>query len=154
MVHCVLAPGDFNSTVNELQFSSTTTSIAMSVTLTADEKFEETEVFHAELEPEGFTGVIDPSRAKIFISDTNGMIVFLHCQSIPVYIAAIYIYYQSFSSCNSWLSSYKYISACKSKTCCTADSGAEWSQAANQCTGSVHVHSLQCTRSPIIDGHC
>ena len=89
MVHCVLAPGDFNSTVNELQFSSTTTSITMSVTLTTDELFEGTEVFHAELEvllEEGFTGVIDPSQAIISITDTNGKIVFLHCQSIPVYV--------------------------------------------------------------------
>ena len=75
-----------------MQFSSTTTAIAISLTLTADELFEGTEVFYAELEvilEESFIGVIDPSRANISITDINGKIVFLHCQSIPVYIVAI-----------------------------------------------------------------
>ena len=89
----------------------------MSVTLTADELFEETEVFYAELEviqSEGFIGVIDPSRAKISITDTNGKRMFLHCQSIPVYIKYfLYIYYSFLFSCNSWLSSYGYIGSCK-----------------------------------------
>ena len=49
-------------------------------------------MFYAELEvilEESFIGVIDPSRANISITDINGKIVFLHCQSIPVYIVAI-----------------------------------------------------------------
>ena len=70
-----------------MQLSSTTTALAVSVTLTSDELFEGTEVFHVELEviqSEGFIGVIDPSQASISITDTNGKTVSLHCQSIAV----------------------------------------------------------------------
>ena len=78
MSYCILAPGDFNSTVNELQFSTTTTAIAMSVTLGTDEVFEERELFHVELEllTGGLNVVINPPRASIFITDTNGTICF------------------------------------------------------------------------------
>ena len=71
--HSSAAPGDYNTTVHVLQFTSTIQNRTVSVPLRADGLFEATKLFFADLDAltTSFPITINPARTNLSITDTN-----------------------------------------------------------------------------------